>query len=77
MSEQVKIKIPFGKVASFAASLVVKARGGFTKEEGHQLLAEFMELLADVLAGQFAQVPGTHGVHAESDFEFAGFVAPL
>ncbi len=46
----VKVKIPFGKVAAFAASLVVKARGGFTKEEGQQLLAEFMELLADVLA---------------------------
>jgi hypothetical protein len=53
-----KIKIPFGKVAAFAASLVVKARGGFTKDEGHQLLAEFMELLADVLvenAGSIGQ----------------------
>jgi len=49
MSEQVKIKIPFGKVAAFAASLVVKARGGISKEEGHQILAELMELLADVL----------------------------
>jgi hypothetical protein len=51
MSTQgVKVKIPFGKVAAFAASLVVKARGGFSKEEGQQLLAEFMELLAGVLA---------------------------
>jgi hypothetical protein len=58
MSEQVKIKIPFGKVASFAASLVVKARGGFTKEEGHQILAELMELLADVLAENASTVAG-------------------
>lgn len=58
MSEQVKIKIPFGKVAAFAASLVVKARGGFTKDEGHQILAEFMELLADVLSENAATVAG-------------------
>lgn len=59
MSTQgVKIKIPFGKVATFAASLVVKARGGFTKEEGQQLLAEFMELLADVLAENASSISG-------------------
>jgi hypothetical protein len=54
----VKIKIPFGKVAAFAASLVVKSRGGFTKEEGQQLLAEFMELLAEVLAENASTVAG-------------------
>jgi hypothetical protein len=58
MSEQVKIKIPFGKVASFAASLVVKARGGISKEEGHEILAELMELLADVLAENASAVAG-------------------
>lgn len=59
MSTQgVKIKIPFGKVAAFAASLVVKARGGISKEEGQQLLAEFMELLADVLAENASTISG-------------------
>ena len=58
MSEQVKIKIPFGKVASFAASLVVKARGGFTKAEGQEILSELMELLADVLVENAGSVTG-------------------
>jgi hypothetical protein len=59
MSTQgIKIKIPFGKVAAFAASLVVKARGGISKEEGQQLLAEFMELLADVLAENASAIGG-------------------
>lgn len=46
----VKIKIPFGKVAAFCASLIVKAKGGISKEEGHELLAEFLELFAEVLS---------------------------
>jgi hypothetical protein len=54
----VKVKIPFGKVAAFAASLIVKARGGFTKEEGQAILAEFMELLADVLVENASSIGG-------------------
>lgn len=49
MSDQTKVKIPFGKVAAFAAKLVVKAKDGFTKEEGEEILADLVELLADVL----------------------------
>jgi hypothetical protein len=52
MSNQlgVKIKVPFGKVAAFCASLIMKAKGGISKEEGHELLAEFLELFAEVLS---------------------------
>lgn len=46
----VKIKIPFGKVAAFCASLIVKSKGGISKEEGNELLAEFLELFAQVLS---------------------------
>jgi len=46
----VKIKIPFGKVAAFCASLIIKSKGGISKEEGQQLLAEFLELFAEVLS---------------------------
>lgn len=49
MSEPVKIKIPFGKVAAFVSKLLVKSKGGLTKEEGEEILADFIELLADVL----------------------------
>jgi len=45
----VKVKIPFGKVASFVAKLIVKSKDGFTKEEGEEILADFLLLLADVL----------------------------
>lgn len=44
-----KINIPFGKVAAFVAKLIVKAKNGFTREEGEELLADFLLLLADVL----------------------------
>ena len=46
----VKIKIPLGKVAAFCASLIIKSKGGISKEEGQQLLAEFLELFAEVLS---------------------------
>lgn len=46
----IKIKIPFGKVAAFCASLIIKSKGGISKEEGQQLLAEFLELFAEVLS---------------------------
>ena len=51
MSNQpgVKIKISFGKVASFVVKLFAAAKGGISKEEGHELLAELVELLAEVL----------------------------
>jgi hypothetical protein len=49
MSEQVKVKIPFGKVAGFASKLILKSKSGFTKEEGEEILAELVELLAEVL----------------------------
>jgi hypothetical protein len=49
MSEPVKVKIPFGKVAGFVAKLITKSKNGFTKEEGEEILADFVELLADVL----------------------------
>jgi len=51
----VKINIPFGKVAAFCASLIVKAKGGISKEEGHELLAEFLELFAEVLSENVRQ----------------------
>jgi hypothetical protein len=44
-----RIQVPFPKVATFVARLVLKARNGFTKEEGEEILAEFLLLLADVL----------------------------
>jgi len=44
-----RVKIPFGKIASFVASLVVKSKSGFSKEEGAEILADFLELFADVL----------------------------
>jgi hypothetical protein len=44
-----KIQVPFGKVAAFVAKLISKARGGFTKAEGEEILADFILLLSDVL----------------------------
>jgi hypothetical protein len=44
-----KVKIPFGKVAAFVAKLIVKAKDGLTREEGEELLSDFLMLLADVL----------------------------
>lgn len=44
-----KIHVPFGKIANFVASLVVKSKNGFTKEEGAEILADFLALFADVL----------------------------
>lgn len=44
-----RVSIPFGKVAKFVASLIVKSKNGFTKEEGEEILAEFLELLSEVL----------------------------
>ena len=44
-----RVNIPFGKVAKFVSSLIMKARNGFTKAEGEEILVEFIELLADVL----------------------------
>jgi hypothetical protein len=49
VGNQKKVTIPIGKVAAFVARLVVKARDGFTKEEGEEILADFVLLLADVL----------------------------
>lgn len=49
MAEQQKIKIPFGKVAAFVAKLITKSKSGFTKEEGDEILSDFVELLGDVL----------------------------
>ena len=49
MSEPVKVKIPFGKVAAFVSKFVVKSKNGFTKEEGEEILADFVELLSEVL----------------------------
>ena len=50
MDNSPKIKVPFGKVAAFVAKLIVKAKDGFTKEEGEEVLADFLLLLSDVLA---------------------------
>lgn len=49
MAEAVRVKVPFGKVAAFVAKLITKSKNGFTKEEGEEILADFVELLADVL----------------------------
>lgn len=49
MAETTKVKIPFGKVAGFVAKLITKSKNGFTKEEGEEILSDFIELLADVL----------------------------
>lgn len=50
MENSPKIKVPFGKVAAFVAKLIVKAKDGFTKEEGEEILADFLVLLSEVLA---------------------------
>jgi hypothetical protein len=47
--EPQKIHIPFGKVAAFVAKFIAKAKGGFTKEEGEEILADFILLLSGVL----------------------------
>lgn len=44
-----KFKLPLGKVASFAAKLILKARDGITKEEAEEILADLIILLGDVL----------------------------
>jgi hypothetical protein len=49
MSEQNKVKIPFGKVAGFVSKLILKSKSGFTKEEGEEILSDFIELLSEVL----------------------------
>lgn len=47
--EPQKIHIPFGKIAAFVAKFIAKAKGGFTKAEGEEILADFILLLSDVL----------------------------
>jgi hypothetical protein len=47
--EAKKIHIPFGKVAAFVAKFISKAKGGFTKAEGEEILADFILLLGEVL----------------------------
>ena len=44
-----KISIPFSKVASFVAKLIISAKDGISKSEAEMLLAEFLVLLAEVL----------------------------
>ncbi len=51
MAEQgLKVKVPFGKVAAFVAKLIMKAKDGFTKEEGEEILSDFLLLMAEVLS---------------------------
>ena len=49
MPEQIKVKIPFGKVAAFVSKFILKSKSGLSKEEGEEILADFVELLAEVL----------------------------
>lgn len=51
-----KFHIPLAKVIAFCASLIVKAKGGITKEEGHELLGQFLEIFAEVLQENIPQI---------------------
>ncbi len=48
-NQGLKVKIPFGKVAGFVAKLIMKSKDGFTKEEGEEILSDFLLLMAEVL----------------------------